>query len=85
MKHFRFRHKRVGYMRWRYRAASRRALLITMTPEAMAAYAPSTAVWRRDTVDCNYKLQEDNIFKVGDYEIGREGDPRLFGHPDIKY
>ncbi|WP_201977670.1 hypothetical protein [Hymenobacter rubidus] len=85
MTHFRFRYKRVGYMRWRCRTASRRAILIVLPLTAAARFKPSTAAWRR-TVPVFVPIQVPSpVLVVGDFVVGEEADPQLVGHPDIRY
>jgi hypothetical protein len=85
MTHFRFRYKRVGYMRWRCRAASRRVTLLALPLAAAAQFAPSTACWRRTIPTFVPMPSLQNVLKIGDFVVGEEGDPQLTGHPDILY
>jgi hypothetical protein len=85
MTHFRFRYKRIGYMRWRCRTANRRAMLLVLPLASAAQFAPSTAAWRR-TVPVFVPVPSPQvILKIGDFVIGAEGDPQLSGHPGIRY
>ena len=83
MTHFRFRHKRASYIRWRWRAAHRRAVAVVF-PFAAAWYLPSTTMWRR-TETVALAVESSHTLRVGDFVISEEGDPHLFGHPGIRY
>ena len=85
MTHFRFRYKRVGYMRWRCRSAQRRTSLLILPLGGAVHYAPSTAAWRRAVPLLVPMPNPHAILKVGDFIVGPEEDPQLFGHPDIRY
>ncbi|SFQ27502.1 hypothetical protein SAMN04515668_1670 [Hymenobacter arizonensis] len=85
MTHFRFRHKRVGYMRWRRRAAGRCALFVVLPFESSTQQNSSTAFWRR-AIPVIIQLQPlATVLHVGGFMVGEEGDPQLLGHPDIRY
>ena len=85
MTHFRFRYKRVGYMRWRCRSASRRVALLAFPVAAVVPVAPATASWRRSVPKLVQVAEPQSILKIGDFVVGEEGDPKLIGHPDIRY
>ena len=85
MKHFRFRYKRVGYMRWRCRAARVRTALLIWPLTSGARYAPSTAAWRRTQPVEVPPTPISFVLQVGSYRVGEDGDPQLTGHPDIRY
>lgn len=84
MTHFRFRYKRIGYLRWRCRSAKHRTLLLL--PLSMAPqHAPSTAAWRR-VIPVFVPIATSAIsFQIGDFIVGELSDPRLSGHPAIRY
>jgi len=85
MTHFRFRYKRVGYMRWRCRAASRRTTLLLLPLTTAAGHLPNRAVWRR-TIPFRLPLPtQPAVLHVGAYVVSQQGDPQLSGHPDIRY
>ena len=85
MTHFRFRYKRVGFMRWRCRTASRRASVLAISLVTKEKHAPSMAAWRRTTPVVLPPLPVVKVLQVGDFIVGAEGDPNLSGHPDIRY
>ena len=85
MTHFRFRYKRVGYMRWRCRSAQRRTALLVLPLAAAARHAPSTAAWRRTMPAFVPVPTPQSILKIGDFVVGPDDDPQLFGHPGIRY
>lgn len=85
MTHFRFRYKRIGYMRWRCRTASRRAMVLVLPMGAATQFAPSTAAWRRTIPVFVPMPKPQAILKIGDFVVSEEGDPQLSGHPDILY
>ena len=83
MTHFRFRYKRVGYIRWRHRTAGRRR--VTVLPAAPVQRASHAAMQRRTMTVLVRLSPVAKVLKYGDYFIGEEGDPQLLGHPDIRY
>ena len=85
MTHFRFRYKRVGYMRWRCRAAQRRTTLLLLPLQAKPTAAPHVAAWRRTIPLPTPIVPISTVLQVGDYVVGAQGDPQLIGHPDIRY
>jgi len=85
MTHFRFRYYRVGYMRWRFRAASCRALVLLFPVAGGGRFAPSMAVWRRALPVALPPVAVSPTLQVGDFVVSAEGDPQLSGHPDIRY
>jgi hypothetical protein len=85
MTHFRFRYKRVGYMRWRCRAASRRTTSLTLPEVVVPYHAPSTAAWRRRVPATVLLLPVVTVLQVGSFVVSEEGDPQLSGHPGIRY
>lgn len=94
MTHFRFRFKQVGYQRWRWRAAHRRADWRALPVAAGAGYLShtllQTAGRRRPTpgllaVALPALAPATAVLRVGDFEVGEAGDPQLLGHPDIRY
>ncbi|MBH8570326.1 hypothetical protein KB206_15650 [Microvirga sp. STS02] len=85
MTHFRFRYKRVGYMRWRRRTLRARAESRHWPLSADARYAPSMAAWRRTQPPVALLAPIGLMLQVGSYLVGEEGDPQLTGHPDIRY
>lgn len=85
MTHFRFRYKRIGYMRWRCRSAQRRAILLVLPLTAAARYASTTAAWRRTVPVFVPIVPVVAVLRVGEFVVGEEGDPQLLGHPDIRY
>ena len=85
MSHFRFRYKQIGYMRWRRRAASRRTTLLALPEIIGPQQTPSTAAWRR-RVPATVLLPPVAVaLRVGWFMVSEEGDPRLSGHPGIRY
>ena len=85
MTHFRFRYKRVGYMRWRCRTARVRTALLVLPLAGGARYAPSRAAWRRTQSVAAPLVPLNLMLQIGCYRVGEEGDPQLTGHPDIRY
>jgi hypothetical protein len=85
MTHFRFRYKRIGYMRWRCRSASRRVALLALPLAAAGQFAPAMASWRRTIPAFASTSAPQAVLKIGDFVVGEEGDPQLSGHPDIRY
>jgi hypothetical protein len=85
MTHFRFRYKRVGYMRWRTRTAHRRAVLLALPLLPASGFAPSTASWRRAVPSYQLSQPSDAVLKIGDFVVSEAGDPQLLGHPGIRY
>jgi hypothetical protein len=85
MTHFRFRYKRVGYMRWRCRTARVRAMVLVLPTAAGGCHAPSAAAWRRTQPVVVAPTPIGHVLQVGGYVVGEEGDSRLSGHPDIRY
>lgn len=82
MTRFRFRYQRAGYLRWRCRSGRRPSFLLSL-PLAFAAHPalPTVGPW--------YPLGAETAvtagLQVGDFVVSEEGDPRLLGHPDIRY
>lgn len=85
MTHFRFRYKRVGYMRWRCRSSKHHAILLMLPLAAAKKHAPSTAAWRRAIPVFVPIAIPAFTFQIGDFTVGSETDPQLCGHPDILY
>lgn len=85
MTHFRFRFKRMGYMRWRCRTASRQAKLLVLPSDADIAFAPSAAAWRRMMAEAVVLNPVLTSLRVGQFLVSDEWDPQLTGHPDIRY
>ena len=86
MTHFRFRYKQVGYMRWRCRTSSRRAVLLFLPLAPVRQRHPlSVALWRRTMSAVPKLAPATKVLQFGDFVIGEEGDPQLMGHPDIRY
>jgi hypothetical protein len=85
MTHFRFRHKRVGYMRWRCRTSQRRTFLVALPLLVSTHHAPSTAAWRRSAPALEVLSRPVAVLKIGDFIVSEEGDPQITGHPDIRY
>lgn len=85
MTHFRFRYKRVGYMRWRTRSASRQAKLQALPTGTAAHFAPSAAAWRRMMARAVVLNPVLTTLRVGQFLVSDEWDPQLAGHPDIRY
>jgi hypothetical protein len=84
MTHFRFRYTYSGYLRWRFRAG-RRAALMTQPAAPPMARKPSTAAWRHFWPVPEVPKPAPAALRVGDYVVGEDGDPQLQGHPDIRY
>ena len=82
MSHFRFRYKRVGHLRLRCRLARRQAVLLVL----LVAFAtrPAAAA-RRAAPAFAPTASVAAVLRVGDYVVCEEGDPKLVGHPDIRY
>ena len=86
MTHFRFRYKRVGYMRWRCRTAQRRTTPLVPSLIVAAQYDASiTAAWRRTMPVFAPVFPTAMELRVGDFIVSEAGDPQLLGHPDIRY
>lgn len=85
MTHFRFRYKRIGYLRWRCRSAKYRTMLLLLPLSMAPKHAPSTAAWRR-TIPVFVPIAVNPVsFQIGDFIVGEQSDPQLVGHPDIRY
>ena len=86
MTHFRFRYKRVGFMRWRCRSARRQAVVLLLPLACAAPQVLSAAAWRRTLpVAVVPPVPAAKLLRVGEFVVGEEGDPQLLGHPDIRY
>ncbi|MDB5235603.1 MAG: hypothetical protein JWR44_2596 [Hymenobacter sp.] len=85
MTHFRFRYKKVGYMRWRCRTAQRRAFMMVLALVAALHNAPHTATWQRAAPAFVPAASAVAVLQVGQFVVSAEGDPQLTGHPDIRY
>lgn len=85
MTYFRFRYKRVRYMRWRCRAARLRPAARALPLVADARRAHSMAAWRRTQPMAVPLAPITHMLQVGSYRVGDEGDALLTGHPDIRY
>jgi hypothetical protein len=86
MTHFRFRYKRIGFMRWRCRTARYRAGLLFLPLAIGRQYAPSRAAWRRTIPPLLPPTAAvATVLQVGAFVVGAEGDPNLSGHPDIRH
>ncbi|GAA3957669.1 hypothetical protein [Hymenobacter antarcticus] len=85
MTHFRFRYKRVGYMRWRCRAARHRTTLLLLPLTPAARHVPSQAAWRRPAPVQLPATPQPLVLRVGHYVVSEQGDPQISGHPDIRY
>ena len=79
----RFRHKQIGYVRWRCRTARRRALLLSPPLAAPACQAPDAATWRRTMPAPVPMPLVTTVLYIGKFIVGEIGDPQLQGHPDI--
>ena len=82
MTHFRFRYKRVGRLRLRCRLARRQAVLLVL----LVAFAtrPAAAAHRATPVFAP-SVPAAAVLRIGDYVVCEEGDPKLVGHPNIRY
>ncbi|WP_125932439.1 hypothetical protein [Hymenobacter glacialis] len=85
MTHFRFRYKRMGYMRWRWRTASRQAKLLVLPKSTDISCAPGAAAWRRMMAKAVVLNPVLTTLRVGQFLVSEEWDPQLAGHPDIRY
>lgn len=85
MTHFRFCYQRVGFLRWRCRAAGRRASMLLFSLPAAAQFAPNMAAWRRALPVPAPPAVVSPTLQIGDFVVSAEGDPKLSGHPDIRY
>ena len=85
MTHFRFRYKRVGYMRWRSRSASRQARLLVLPTGTGPVMMPTTAAWRRMMAEAVVLSPMLTTLRIGQFVVSNEWDPQLTGHPDIRY
>ena len=89
MTHFRFRYKRVGYIRWRRRSSPRPVVLVAAALATDELNVPSKAAWRRTAkvvvVAETPAVSNTVILHIGEFVISEEGDPQLLGHPDIRY
>lgn len=77
----RIHYKQMGCLRWRAVLARRRScpLLWLRIP------APNQLGGRYPAVMFVYPGPAGPVLRVGDYVVSEEGDPRLWGHPDIRY
>ena len=86
MTHFRFRYKRIGFMRWRCRTARHRPSLLFLPMAIGKQQVPSRAAWRRTMpAQLPPTVAVAIVLQVGAFVVGAEGDPNLSGHPDIRY
>ena len=85
MTHFRFRYKRMGYMRWRCRRASRQAKLHVLPGDLNAPCGPTAVAWRRMMAEAMVLNPALTTLRVGQFLVSDEWDPQLTGHPDIRY
>ena len=70
-------------MCWRHRAARRRTVRLFLPFGPASGQSPSQATWR---LPLRVLLPAPpRVLRVGDYVVGEQGDPRLSGHPDIRY
>jgi len=83
--HFRFRYKRIGFIRWRCRTVRHRSGLLFLPLTIGVQYAPSRAAWRRTMPAQLPPVAVATVLQVGSFVVGAEGDPNLSGHPDIRY
>ena len=80
MTRFRFRYKRVGHLRLRCRLVRRQAVLLVL----LVAFATQPAA-RRAVPASAPPVPVAAVLRIGDYVVCEEGDPKLVGHPDIRY
>jgi hypothetical protein len=59
--------------------------LLVLPLAATGQFAPAMASWRRTFPTFVPLPDPQAILKIGDYVVGKEGDPQLSGHPDIRY
>ena len=85
MTHFRFRYKRMGYMRWRCRRASRQAKLHVLPGDLNAPCALTAVAWRRMMAEAMVLNPALMTLRVGQFLVSDEWDPQLTGHPNIRY
>lgn len=85
MTHFRFRYKRVGFMRWRCRTASRQAKLHVLAKGVQPPCPPTAVAWRRMLAEAVVLNPTPATLRVGQFLVSDQGDPQLTGHPDIRY
>ena len=85
MIHFRFRYKRLGFVRWRCRTVHRRNTVLLLPLAPAGRHQASTAAWRRMAPQQLPLPTQPLVLRVGDYEVSQQGDPKLTGHPDIRY
>ena len=81
MNSFLIHYKRLGYLRWRSPLARRR---ISLLP-GFRVSAPNQVTERYPVVVFVHLGPAGPVLQVGDYLVSEEGDPRLWGHPDIRY
>lgn len=85
MTHFRFRYKRMGYMRWRCRTTSRQAKLLVLPRDMQESFAPSATAWRHMMAKAVVLNPSLTTLRIGQFLVSEEWDPQLAGHPDIRY
>ena len=85
MTHFRFRYRPVGFICWRRRAARRRIVRLFLPLGSVSGRSPSQATWRPPPPPQVLLPAPPRVLSVGNYVVSEQGDPRLSGHPDIRY
>ena len=77
----RFHYKQMAYLRWRVTLTQRR-----VCPQIwLQMPVPNQLAGRYPAVMFGYVGPAGPVLQVGDYVVSEEGDPRLWGHPDIRY
>lgn len=86
MTRFRLHYRRAGYAHWCCRIARRRTIsALRAEPVVADDHAPSTARWRRKMPLVSPPAPATSALRVGEFVVGDDDDPQLFGHPDIRY
>lgn len=80
-----FHYQQMSYLRWCYRTARLRSLLLGLPLPVAACAKPSAATWRYSTPVFEPLASVTVVLRVGAFVIGEAGDPQLSGHPDIRY
>lgn len=73
-----------GLARWRQAAIQRRG--VALVPAALATKADCPATTRLGAAPSSvYLAASKSTIQIGEFVISPEGDPRILGHPQIRY
>ena len=73
-----------GFMTWQYQAMHRRRVaLATMAQPGPAQPLAASRRYQLALPAC--PIENHSIIRIGEFVISPEGDPRILGHPHIRY